>query len=197
MKTFQIFNDITPWNVSEFIKILDKEKYGSDITLQIFSCGGSVFAAFALLDFMNAKAFSVTAQIFGIAASAAALIALASNKVEMAQYGSIMLHSVWIDDIDEDPGIDHANKIQLEIIRKRIPSFNENDLYADHWYDAESAIKNGLADGYINSENTILKAVAAYSAHNRRKLTALHKGVKAMDEKTMTESARCNPRRYF
>ena len=188
MKTFQIFDDITSWSVAEFISQMDAEKAGSDITLQIFSCGGEVFSAFALIDFMSSKSFNVTAQIFGIAASAAALIALACNQVEIAQYGSIMLHSVWIDDINEDPGIDHANRIQLEIIKKRMPSFDEKDLYTDHWYDAESAIKNGLADRYVNSDNEILKAVAAFSSYNRKKITALHKGVKAMDEKTMTET---------
>lgn len=188
MKTVQIFDDIYSFSVAEIIKELDKEKENSEITLQIFSCGGEVFAAFALIDFMKSKNFKVTAQIFGIAASAAAIIALACDNVEIAQYGSIMLHSVWIYDVEKDPGIDHANKLQLEIIKNRMPSFEEKDLYTDHWYDAESAIKNGLADRYINSDNEILKAVAAFSAYNRNKITALHKGVKAMDEKTMTET---------
>lgn len=188
MKTFQMFDDIYSFSVSELIKEMDKEKDNSEITLQIFSCGGEIFAAFALIDFMKSKNFKVTAQIFGIAASAAAIIALACDHVEIAQYGSIMLHSVWIDDIKKDPGIDHANELQLDIIRKRMPSFSDDDLHTDHWYDAESAIKNGLADRYVNSDNEILKAVAAFSAYNRKKITALHKGVKAMDEKTMTET---------
>lgn len=188
MKTFQIFDDITSWSVANFISQMDVEKTGSDIILQIFSCGGEVFAAFALIDFMESKNFKVTAQIFGIAASAAAIIALSCGNVEMAQYGSIMLHSVFNDEVENDPGVYHANKLQLEIIKKRMPSFEESDLFTDHWYDAESAIKNGLADRYVNSTNEIIKAVAAFSAYNRKKITALHKGVKAMDDKTMTET---------
>ena len=170
MKTIQIFNDITEQTLKQITDELIGVENGSEIRLQICSAGGLVFCAFGILDFLKAHKYNVISEIYGFAASAAALIALASNRVLMSEFGSIMIHSAYTETGGEDEGIRRANDLQLEIIRKRCPGFTEKDLSIDHWYSPAQALELGLCDEVISNADSILavsKAICAkYSNHS-------------------------------
>ena len=156
MVTIRIFNDITDKTLVELAKRLDSVEDGADITLQICSAGGYVFCAFGIIDYLNARHFKTTAEVLGMAASAAALIAISCQRVRMAAYASLMLHGAYGDGIDaNDPGIVRANELALEIIHKRDPKYTSEQLERDTWIGARLAVKMGLADDILTNAQDI------------------------------------------
>lgn len=176
MAIIRIFDDIDESTLSKIVEALDDCKDGDDVTLQMCSAGGYVFYAFGIIDYLNSRRFRTTAEVLGMAASAAALIAISCNHVKIAAYGSIMLHGAYALGIGtDDPGIQRANSIQLEIIHKRNPEFKAEQLDRDTWFSARSALDNGFADEIINSAQDIAAICNAYIAH-------ISKGVVVMDK---------------
>ncbi len=156
MVTIRIFNDITDKTLAELAKRLDSVEDGAEITLQICSAGGYVFCAFGIIDYLNARHFKTTAEVLGMAASAAALIAISCQRVRMSAYASLMLHGAYGDGIDaNDPGIVRANELALEIIHKRAPKYTSEQLEIDTWIGARLAVKMGLADDILTNAQDI------------------------------------------
>lgn len=165
MKTIRIFNDITENTLKALTAGLDGEPDGAEITLQVSSAGGFVFYAYGILDYIAKRAFHVTAEVFGYAASAAALIVMACERVKMCEFSSLMFHGAYNDRNDNaDPGIARANAVQLEIIRKRCPDFDATELEQDRWYSPQESVKRGFCDEIINSARDIQALCNAYLA---------------------------------
>ena len=81
---------ITPEN---FRSALNDVK--GDAVLNINSPGGDVFAASAIIDSIIERNDPVDAKVSGIAASAAASVALFARKVEMSPMSMLMFHHAW------------------------------------------------------------------------------------------------------
>lgn len=67
----------------------------STIHLRINSPGGDVFGAQAIAQALRDSKARVIAHVDGIAASAATVIAIAADEVEIAQGGMFMVHRAW------------------------------------------------------------------------------------------------------
>lgn len=168
MLTLRIFSDITDETLADVVRQLAAAKDGEDITLQICSAGGFVFCAYGIIDYLRSRRFRMTAEVLGMAASAAALIAIACDRVRMCEYASLMLHSAYIHYVNEadsdDEGIKRANALQLEIIRKRCPDFSADLLKQDQWLSARRAVELGLADEIISGANAVSAICNGYLA---------------------------------
>ena len=151
MKRFRLFDDISPKCTKEFSDFLNTVEDGEEIQLEVMSYGGEVFSGLAIAQLITEarkRAIHSTAIVYGIAASAAAILALATDHVIMTELGSLMLHGVWCEGVDgEDEGIRRANEACLAIIQRRCPSYDMQTLTeCDHWYSAEEAKALGLID---------------------------------------------------
>lgn len=151
MNTFRLFDDVSPQCVTNFAKFLDTVKDGESVRLEIMSYGGEVFSGLAIAEKLaQARTRGITSHsmIYGIAASAAAIIAISADRVTMTDAGSLMLHGVFCRDCDEqDDGIERANQACLSIINRRAPNFTLKDLLSgDSWFDARAALELGLID---------------------------------------------------
>ena len=62
------------------------------VTLQINSPGGDAFEGVAAFNLLRAHPADVTVQILGLAASAASIIAMAGDQIEIARNASLMIH---------------------------------------------------------------------------------------------------------
>lgn len=165
MKTIRIFNDITEDTLKSLTTELDGEPDGAEIMLQVCSAGGFVFCAYGIIDYFKLRNFRVTAEVFGFAASAAALITVACERVRMAEFSALMLHGAYSDNNDSaDPGITCANDIQLEIIRRRCPDFDASELERDQWYRPQESVARGFCDEIINNARDIKALCDAYLA---------------------------------
>ena len=168
MKTIRIFDDITEDTLKSLTTELDSEPDGAELTLQVCSAGGFVFCAYGIIDYFERRKFHITAEVFGFAASAAALITVACERVRMAEFSALMLHGAYsgcIFDSDKaDPGITCANDIQLAIIRRRCPDFDASELERDQWYRPEESVARGFCDEIINNARDIRALCDAYLA---------------------------------
>ena len=184
--TYYMMEDIEESTARDFAEFLATVEDGSDVTIQMLSHGGLVFAGLGVCQ-MIAQAqnrgivFSVC--VYGLAASAASDITLACDHIYMAEGSQILIHSAFG---GSDEGIERANVQQIALVRKRLPEYSDKDLEQDHWFDAAEAVKIGLADGYIksSSETKAVYKLAAYLSTKKEEKTMAEelKKAKAAEE---------------
>jgi ATP-dependent protease ClpP protease subunit len=130
------------------------------IVLKIHSRGGNAMEGFAIFSLLQQHPAVVEAEIIGVAASAASVVAMAANTIKISEVGFMMIHDPWafadgnkvvlrrVADMLEqvEPAIvrayaNHASLSALEI--QEAMAVGEG---AGTWYDAEAAVSAGLAD---------------------------------------------------
>lgn len=129
---------------------------GEDIEVHINSGGGDVYAGSEIYTALRSYSGKVVVKIVGIAASAASVIAMAGDIVEISPTAQIMIHNVS-SRVDGDHNTLLHEAGVLEGFNKSIAN-----AYVDKtgkalddlldlmnkttWFDAESAVNQGFAD---------------------------------------------------
>lgn len=149
------------WDETVSAKSLVKELAALEadqITVRINSYGGSVSDGIAIYNALRRHKASVTVCVDGIAASIASLIAMAGDRVEIAENAQMMLHAPW--------GVVMGNAAELrdraDMLDKWAESMaasyarktgkTEDQVMAwlqdgkDHWFTAAECVAEGLAD---------------------------------------------------
>ena len=67
----------------------------TSITLRINSPGGDVFEGLAIMNLIRSQGVPVTVMVDGLAASAASIIAMAGDRIVMADNALLMIHNAW------------------------------------------------------------------------------------------------------
>ncbi|PPD10341.1 MAG: peptidase [Methylocystis sp.] len=65
------------------------------VTVAINSPGGDMFEGLAIFNMLKDHKFEVTVKVMGLAASAASLIAMAGDAIQMGQGSFLMIHNAW------------------------------------------------------------------------------------------------------
>lgn len=134
-----------------------------DVTVWINSPGGDCFAAAQIYNMLMDYKGNVNVRIDGLAASAASVIAMAGNTVEISPVGMIMIHNpatVALGDHNEmQKAIDMLSEIKESIInayqiktgmsRKKLSDLME----AETWLNAKKAVDMGFADKIMFNED--------------------------------------------
>lgn len=128
----------------------------STISLRINSPGGSVFDGTAIFNAIVRHKATVTTYIDGLAASIASVIALAGDKVVMADNAMFMIHNPWSiaignsDDMRKMAEIlDKIRDVMVRVYDKKasLGSDEIRDAMAEEtWYDADEALEAGFVD---------------------------------------------------
>lgn len=129
---------------------------GGTIHLRINSPGGDVFAAQTICQAIRDTGAKVIAHIDGYAASAATVISIAADEVEIAAGGFFMIHNAWtwamgnandltatavlLGKIDSSLAGQYAAKSGMDVEDVRAA------MDAETWYTAEEAVAAGLVD---------------------------------------------------
>lgn len=126
------------------------------IDLHINSPGGSVFDGITIYNLLKQHAASVTTYIDGLAASIASVIALAGDRVVMAENALFMIHNpsgvVMGDAADMRKTADLLDKIRstmtdVYVKKTRYPDDEINSMLdAETWMTAKEAIEHGFVD---------------------------------------------------
>lgn len=143
------------------------------INLRINSPGGDVFEARAMVTALRgvrAQGREVVAYVDGLAASAASYLALASDRVVMADGAFFMIHKAWsmaignADDLREMAGL--LDKVDESIVdeyerktkadRAQIVEW----MAAETWFTASEAKTYGFVDEVTSADDTSTKARA-------------------------------------
>lgn len=134
-----------------------------DITVWIHSEGGDCFAAAAMYNALKEYRGKVTVKIDGLAASAASVVAMAGDVVEISPVGIMMIHNPWtgavgdsaemktvaqmLDDVKET--IINAYEQKTHLSREKISELMDAETY----FHAQKAVEYGFADKIIGDES--------------------------------------------
>ena len=138
-----------------FQKDLDAIK-AKQIDLHINSPGGDVFDGVTIYNLLKQHPATITTYIDGLAASIASVIALAGDKVYMAENALYMIHNPWGfamgDANDMRKTADVLDKIRSSMLTTYISASGKPEeeiiplLDAETWMDAEEAKAFGFVD---------------------------------------------------
>ncbi len=81
-------NSVTASRVSAALRVIGRRP----LTVQINSLGGDYHEGVAIYNLLRSHAKAATIQVMGIAASAASCVAMAGERIEVANGSSIMIH---------------------------------------------------------------------------------------------------------
>ncbi|WP_024559561.1 head maturation protease, ClpP-related [Franconibacter pulveris 601] len=69
---------------------------GADVTVNINSPGGDMFEGLAIYNLLREYEGKVTVKVLGLAASAASIIAMAGDDVQIGRGAFLMIHNCWV-----------------------------------------------------------------------------------------------------
>lgn len=151
-------------DISDKVFKQDIENLGDveNITLHINSPGGSVFSAIAIANTLKNHKAKVTANIDGIAASAATIITSACDVVRMPKNAHFMIHNpmtfAYGNNQDMEKTLNMLNKVKDSIIETYLYKSNTDKktlselMNEETWMDAETAKRYGFIDEIIDEE---------------------------------------------
>lgn len=135
------------------------EAGGEEVTVEINSGGGDLWAGNEISHALATYAGKVTADITGIAASAATVVACGADHVRMSPGAQYMIHNVSSyafgdhNEMDKTSGIlQNADKATSNVYRMKTGMSTKKLLElmnAETWMDADKAIKYGFVDEII------------------------------------------------
>lgn len=151
-------NPITVKYVSDQLKAIGN----SDVTVYINSPGGDMFEGLAIYNVLKQHQGKVTVKILGLAASAASLIAMAGDEIQVAKAGFIMIHNAWTvaagnrnDFLDLAAYLEPFDKTMSELYADKT-GIDSKELAAmmdaETWINGTDALDKGFADSLLNSD---------------------------------------------
>lgn len=134
------------------------------VEVQINSPGGDMFEGLAIYNVLREHPQDVTIKVMGMAASAASIIAMAGDTVQIGAASFLMIHNCWV--------YAAGNRHDMQEVADFLAPFDQAmaDVYAQRsrqpvadcakWMDAETymsgstAIERGFADELLSSDQT-------------------------------------------
>jgi len=152
-----------------------------DVTVNINSPGGDLFEGLAIYNLLREHQGHVTVKVLGVAASAASVIGMAGDTVQIARAGFFMVHNGWV--------IASGNRHDLRDIADWLEPFDQSmaDIYVartgqdlaavqkqmdgETWIGGSSAVDQGYADELLPSDQ-VGKSEGKASANAVRRVEA-------------------------
>ena len=180
------------------IKAQLDEVSDADIHLNIASFGGNVSDAMAIYNMLKSHKGTVTAKVFGDSASAATLIALAADKVEMADNVFFLIHNVWTMAVGDSGELrkvaETMDKVNDQIVNIYMQKTGRSEstirkwMENEDWWSAKEAKSKGFVDKIVEPANIMRNAALMNCADERIKNKLIYKlNNKQMEEKSLLE----------
>ncbi len=151
------------------------------VTVTINSPGGDMFVGLSIYSLLREHDGPVTVQVLGLAASAASIIAMAGDTVQIARAGFLMIHNAWV--------VAAGNRLDFKELSDWLAPFDAAmaDIYAartgaeqkamaklmdaESWIGGSAAVEQGFADELLPSDQ-VQQGAAKAQAHAARRLEA-------------------------
>lgn len=132
------------------------------VTIQINSPGGDMFEGIAIYNVLREHPQPITVQVMGMAASAASVIAMAGDDIQVGAASFLMIHNCWV--------MAMGNRNDMRELADWLEPFDQamTGLYAErtgrdvkeiaNWMDKETymsgtqAVERGFADGLLPAD---------------------------------------------
>lgn len=128
---------------------------GADVTVNINSPGGDMFEGLAIYNLLREYEGRVTVKVLGLAASAASVIAMAGDDVQIGRGAFLMIHNCWVCAM--------GNRHDLAQIAADLAPFDKamSDIYqARSGLDAETVGKMMDGETYIGGSEAVERGFA-------------------------------------
>ncbi|PVY81064.1 ATP-dependent protease ClpP protease subunit [Cupriavidus alkaliphilus] len=151
------------------------------VTVNVNSPGGDMFEGLSIYNLLREHDGEVTVKVLGLAASAASIIAMAGDKVQISRAGFLMIHNAWV--------LAVGNRHDLTEIAATLKPFDDAmaSIYsarsgqdvkamaklmdAETWISGQTAIDDGFADEFLPSDQ-VKKGDAKTQASAVRRIEA-------------------------
>lgn len=153
------------------------------VEVQINSPGGDMFEGLAIYNVLREHPQAITVKVMGMAASAASIIAMAGDTIEIGAASFIMIHNCWVGAV--------GNRHDMAEVAAFLAPFDQAmaDVYAQRsgrtsaecakWMDDETymsgsvAIERGFADELLAADKTKIDGDARASDRSVNKVRAM------------------------
>lgn len=153
------YDCVSPNQVEETLDSSD-----GDVEVNIASGGGSVFAASEIYTMLKTYSGKVVVNVQGLAASAASVIAMAGDEINMSPTSQMMIHKASTVSTGNADDFAHDSKM-LDVTDQSIVNAYEAktgmdrddilQLMADEtWLSAQDAVDKGFADNILTGSKT-------------------------------------------
>lgn len=147
------------------------------VTVQINSPGGNFFDGLAIYNMLRQHPEQVTVQVLGVAASAASVIAMAGDEIQIAAAGLMMIHnSQWIAigdrhvmaEVNAQMAIFDGLMAGLYADRTGLSRAKlEAMMDAETFISGEDAVKQGFADALLPADTVKVENSIEPPAHRK------------------------------
>ncbi|HHB9644822.1 TPA: head maturation protease, ClpP-related [Klebsiella pneumoniae] len=128
---------------------------GADVTVNINSPGGDMFEGLAIYNLLREYEGHVTVKVLGIAASAASIIAMAGDDIQIGRGAFLMIHNCWLYAM--------GNRHDFAELAQSLEPFDTAmaDIYAARsGLDIAAVQKLMDAESYIGGSDAVAKGLA-------------------------------------
>ena len=128
---------------------------GADVTVNINSPGGDMFEGLAIYNLLREYEGRVTVKVLGIAASAASVIAMAGDDIQIGRGAFLMIHNCWVYAM--------GNRHDFAELAQSLEPFDTAmaDIYAARsGLDMVAVQKLMDAESYIGGSDAVAKGLA-------------------------------------
>ena len=128
---------------------------GADVTVNINSPGGDMFEGLAIYNLLHEYEGHVTVKVLGIAASAASIIAMAGDDIQIGRGAFLMIHNCWLYAM--------GNRHDFAELAQSLEPFDTAmaDIYAARsGLDIAAVQKLMDAESYIGGSDAVAKGLA-------------------------------------
>lgn len=153
-----------------------------DVNVDINSPGGSFFQGAAIYNLLREHPGKVTVRVLGLAASAASVIAMAGDEIQMSNASFMMIHNSWVLTIGDRNGLRAAADYLAPFDSAMAAVYEErtgNDVQQieswmdkETWFNGQQAIEAGFADAplpadAVSDDNPLSEELRQVSALRR------------------------------
>lgn len=145
---------------AKLVSALLRKANGKDITVNINSPGGDFFEGLAIHSLLDGYSGKVTVNVLGLAASAASVIAMAGDEINIAKAGFIMIHNAWTIAMGNSGDMQEVSDVLAKFDKSMVGLYASKTgleqkevskmMGAETWLSSEDAIEKGFANGLLN-----------------------------------------------
>ena len=172
------------------------------VEVQINSPGGDMFEGIAIYNVLREHSQDITVKIMGMAASAASIIAMAGDRVEIGAASFLMIHKCWVvavgnrhDMTETAEWLQPFDQAMVDVYAARTGA--EASVVAD-WMDKETymsgslAVERGFADALLSADQMTVDEDAKASDRQSNEIRATELALLAQNMSRSEARARIN-----
>lgn len=170
-----------------------------EITLNIASNGGDVFAASEIYTMLKSSGKRIVVNVQGLAASAASVISMAGDTVRISPTAHIMIHKASTGIVGNSDDLEHQSTVLNSIDESIALAYEMKtglkqpellDLMAkETWLNAKTAVDKGFADEimFFNDEEEIMVTNATHQLPSKSAITKFKNMIATPKTNTLRE----------